>query len=172
MLRNIIHALSTAMLLLCFAGCAGLPGKVTVPADTDARQNLVSAVNMMRAGLDNEARHYLELVVTYSREEGVADEALFRLALLNINEGDLGGGKSSAALLEKLRSGYPASVWTKQAAPLHSHLRGVKSLRNREKEINALQDKNLSLSRDVRDLRQIIERLKALDSELEQKIRR
>jgi hypothetical protein len=127
---------------------------------------------MTKAGLDNEARHFLELVIDDAREDGVTDEALFRLALLKINDGDLGGGKSSLALLEKLKNNYPSSVWTKQAAPLHTYLSGSKNARNRDREFNSLREKNLSLSRDVRDLRQTIERLKVLDFELEQKIRR
>lgn len=160
------------MLLFCLAGCSGILGPGTVPEVTDSRQNLASAVTMIRAGLDKEARHYLDLVISYSREEGVTDEALFRLALLSLNDGNPGGRKSATALLDTLRLDYPTSVWTRQAAPLSSYLLGVKNTRNRDREINALQDKNLSLSRDVRELRQIIDRLKALDSELEQKIRR
>lgn len=160
------------MILFSLAACGGLSGKGTVPESVDPRQNLASAVTMIRAGLDKEARHYLELVIAYSREEGITDEALFRLALLSVNDGDLGKGRSSAALLDTLRRTYPASIWARQAAPLQLYLKGTKNSRNRDREISALQDKNLSLSRDVRELRQIIERLKTLDSELEQKIKR
>ncbi|MDD2900518.1 MAG: tetratricopeptide repeat protein, partial [Desulfuromonadaceae bacterium] len=110
-------------------------------------------------------------VVDDSREDGVTDEALFRLAILKINDGDVGGGKSSLDLLDRLRSSYPKSVWTKQAAPLHAYFHSGKN-RVREKELNYLREKNLSLSKDVRDLRSVIDRLKALDLELEQKIRR
>ncbi len=172
MLRKLINSMPVGMLLLCLTGCSGIIGIGTVADDTDSYQNLASAVTMIRKGLDSEARHYLELVIVYSREEGVTDEALFRLALLNLNDGKLGGGKSTTALLEKLRVTYPTSVWTRQAAPLQSYLLGIRNNRSRDKEITALQEKNLSLSKDVRELRQIIDRLKALDSELEQKIRR
>lgn len=170
--RKLIYALPAGVLLLCLNGCGGMFGKETPPKVSDNRQNLAAAITMIRAGLDNEARHYLELVISYSNEEGVTDEALFRLALLSLNDGNRGGGNGSAALLDKLKYNYPASVWTRQAAALQSYLLGVKNIRNREREINNLQDKNLSLSKDVRELRQILERLKALDIELEQKIKR
>ncbi len=159
-------------LLLNLAGCSGIFSNGTVRKVSEPQQNLTSALNMIRSGLESEARHYLELVIDYSREDGVTDEALFRLAVLKLNDGDLGGGNSSAALLARLRLNYPASVWTKQAAPLQLYLLNVKHIRNREKEINDLHDKNLSLSKDVRGLRQILERMKALDTELEQKIQR
>ena len=144
---------------------------------SEKRQNLAKAVDMIRAGQEREASYFLELVIDDSREDGVTDEALFRLAILKLNDGELGAGKSSIALLDKLRRSYPASVWTRQAAPLQSYLKGVHNIRNREREVNTLREKNLSeknlsLSRDVHGLRQTIERLKALDLELEQKIKR
>lgn len=170
--RKLLHALLVSMLLLNLTGCGGMLGKGVTREVSEARQKLTNAVNMIRSGLENEARYYLEQVIAHPGENGVTDEALFRLALLKLNDGDLGGGKSSVALLERLRSSYPASVWTRQAGPLHSHLMNVKNIRNREREITNLHDKNLSLSKDVRELRQMIERLKSLDLELEQKIRK
>lgn len=167
--RKLAYMMPVCLLLLILSGCGGMSGKGAIQDVSDKRLNLAKAVTMIRAGLESEARHYLVLVIDDSWESGVTDEALFRLALLKINDGDLGGGKSSLALLDKLRNSYPKSVWTKQAAPLHSYLTGLKNIRNRESE---LRDKNLSLSRDVRDLRQMIERLKSLDLELEQKIKR
>lgn len=172
MLRKLYYTLPAGMLLCCLAACGGMAGKGAAPGVTDSRQHLVTAVTMIRAGKESEARHHLELVISNSSEEGVTDEALFRLAILKLNDGETAGGKSAAALLDTLRRSYPASVWTRQAAPLLVYAAGVKHNRNRDKEINALQDKNLSLSREVRELRQIIDRLKALDSELDQKIRR
>jgi hypothetical protein len=158
-------------LLLSLSGCTGITGSWSLRGSSDKRQNLASAVDMIRSGLDKEARFYLERVIDDQREDGVTDEALFRLAILKINDGDA-GGKSSLELLERLRNSYPKSVWTKQSAPLYSYVQNSKSIRNRERELNSLREKNLSLSKDVRDLRSVIDRLKALDLELEQKIRR
>lgn len=160
------------MLLLCLAGCGGMAGKGAATVATDSRQQLASAVTLIGTGKESEARRHLESVISNSNEEGVTDEALFRLAILKLNDGETGGGKNAAALLDTLRRSYPASAWTRQAAPLLAYTEWVKNHRNRDKEINALQEKNLSLSREVRELRQIIDRLKALDSELDQKKRR
>jgi hypothetical protein len=192
--RELTYTVLITMLLLNLTGCGGLFGKggtqevsekrqdpakavdmISVRQErkvSEKRQNLAKAVGMIRAGQEREARYFLELVIDDSREDGVTDEALFRLAILKLNDGVLGAGKNSIALLDKLRSSYPASVWTRQAAPLQSYLKGVHNIRNCERDFNILREKNLSLSRDVHGLRQTIERLKALDLELEQKIKR
>ncbi|GAC1449452.1 MAG: hypothetical protein PVSMB11_10810 [Desulfuromonadaceae bacterium] len=194
MRSDLTYKVLITMLLLNLTGCGGMFGKGGTQEASEKRQdpvnavdmirdgqerqvsekrhNLAKAVDMIRGGQEREARYFLELVIDDTREDGVTDEALFRLALLKLNDGELGTGKSSIALLDKLRSSYQASVWTRQAAPLLSYLKGVHNIRNREREVNTLREKNLSLSRDVHGLRQTIERLKALDLELEQKIRR
>ena len=189
MRREPIRAVLIGMLLVNLAGCGGMFGRgaaQVIPDKRpkledvakrgaheipDKRRKLDAAVKMIEAGQEGEARRFLELVIDDSRVDGVTDEALFRLAILNLNGGEQGDGKSSIALLDTLRSSYPASVWTKQAAPLHSYLVGVKNIRIRNREFNALREKNLSLSRDVRELRETIDRLKALDRDLEKKIR-
>jgi hypothetical protein len=191
--RELTYTVFIAMLLLNLIGCGGMFGKGATKEVPDKRQNLAKAVDMIRAGQEREARKLLQLVIDDSGEVGVTDEALFRLAILKLNDGEPGTGKSSIALLEKLQSSYPASVWTRQSATLQSYLLGILNIRNREKEIislrekeinslrgkeinslrekeiNSLREKNQSLSRDVRELRQTIERLKALDLELEHK---
>ena len=75
-------------------------------------------------------------------------------------------------LLERLKADFPRSIWTQQSAPLIAYLAGVKTLRDRQREVKTLKELNLSLSRDNREMRQSIERLKSLDLELEQKIKR
>lgn len=158
--------LSIGQLLLLLGGCGGILGSL------EQKRNLANAVDMIQSGRDNEARRFLNLVINAPWEDGVTDEALFRLSLLQLNKAEPGEGKSSAALLDRLHSSSPKSVWMRQAAPLQEYLLGVKDSRNRLRELNSLREKNLTLSKDVHDLRQIIERLKTLDVELEQKIRR
>ena len=51
-------------------------------------------------------------------------------------------------------------------------LTGIRTLRDRQREVRTLKELNLSLSRDNREMRQSIERLKSLDLELEKKIKR
>ena len=71
-----------------------------------------------------------------------------------------------------LRIDFPKSIWSHQAAPLDAYLAGIKALRDRQREVKTLKELNLSLSRDNREMRQSIERLKSLDLELEKKIKR
>lgn len=172
MRRELAYNVLICMLLSALIGCGGMFGKGPPQELPDKRRKLAAAVEMIRTGHEGEARHLLELVIDDPRQEGVTDEALFRLALLTLNDGEPGDAKRSIAILDKLQNGYPASVWASQSAPLHAYLQGVKTIRNREREFKTLRERNLSLSRDVTELRQTIERLKALDRELEQKIRR
>ena len=102
----------------------------------------------------------------------VTDEALFRLALLSLRENGDKGFQRSQTLLERLAGKYPDSIWTRQSAPLLSHLAEVRVLRNRQRGLKTMKELNLSLSRDNRELRQSLEQLKQLDLELEQRIKR
>ncbi|RII31759.1 MAG: hypothetical protein CXR30_02830 [Geobacter sp.] len=129
---------------------------------------LAGALEHLRKGNEQGARDLLERICEAPSVGGVTDDALFRLSLLNLRD----DSAKSQALLERLRNEFPRSIWTYQAAPLASYLSGIKTLRDRQREMKTLRDLNLSLSRDNRDLRQTIERLKNLDIELEQKIKR
>lgn len=71
-----------------------------------------------------------------------------------------------------MKNEFPKSLWAHQAAPLGAYLAGVRALRDRQRDVNMLKQHNLSLSRDNREMRQSIERLKSLDLELEKKIKR
>ena len=165
---NFTSALLIGTLLLNLTGCGGLFG---TGGTLEKRRNLATGVEMVRDGLESEARHFFELVITDPQDDGVTDEALFRLAILNLNDGKLGGGKSSLALLDTLQHSYPKSVWARQAEPLLLYLKGPHSIRSRERELTSLREKNVALNKEVRELRQVIERLKMLDRELELKIK-
>lgn len=130
------------------------------------------ALEFLKTGKEQQARELLEKVVAAPAISGITDEALFRLALLNMRDE---AGKAPArtqSLLERLENDFPRSIWTRQAAPLMSYLTSIKFPRDKQRELKTLKDVNLSLSRDNRELRQTIERLKSLDIELEQKIKR
>lgn len=175
--KRIISMLILALLpLVC--GCSLLGWKVSViPVDTtfsisDQERHFANALEFIQKGNEPAARDLLERVLEAPSRSGVTDEALFRLAILSLRE-DAGKGTVRAQeLLERLKNEYPRSVWTHQAAPLGVYLAGVKNLRDRQREVKTLKELNLSLSRDNREMRQSIERLKSLDIELEQKIKR
>lgn len=155
------------------AGCAGIKERTPpLPAAlSDQQRSLDEALEQLRTGKEQQARILLEKVVE-GPSAGVTDEALFRLALLSLREDGVKGLQRSQALLERLADRYPASLWTKQSAPLLSHLTEARILRNRQRELKSLRQQNLSLSRDNREMRQSLEQLKQLDLELEQRIKR
>lgn len=156
------------------SGCAGIKGRTPpLPATlSDKQRSLDEALEQLRTGKEQQARNLLEKVVEGAPSAGVTDEALFRLALLSLREDGVKGLQRSQALLERLVDRYPASLWTKQSAPLLSHLTEARILRNQQRELKSLRQQNLSLSRDNREMRQSLEQLKQLDLELEQRIKR
>jgi hypothetical protein len=139
---------------------------------SEQERSFAGALEYLRTGNGQGARDLLEMVCEAPPVTGVTDEALFRLALLHLGDDGSKGGVRAQVLLERLRNEFPQSSWTHQAAPLASYLAGAKVLRDRQRELKTLRDLNLSLSHDNRELRQSLERLKQLDIELEQKIKR
>ena len=179
--KQIIFIVVLALLpLLC--GCSQLGWKVSVvsvatedsvpPSIPDQERRFAGALEFLRAGNEQAARDLLERVVEDPSRNGVTDEALFRLSVLYLREEGSKGTVRALEMLERLKNEFPRSLWTHQAAPLGVYLAGVKTLRDRQRKVNTLKELNLSLSRDNREMRQSIERLKSLDLELEQKIKR
>jgi hypothetical protein len=174
-----------AVALSCLCGCslsswrtssvsvstvASTPADISVVREQERR--FAGALEFLRTGREQESRDLLELVVAGPQRSGVTDEALFRLSLLYLRDD---GGKGTARaqdMLERLRTDFPQSIWTQQGAPLDAYLAGIRTLRDRQREVKTLKEMNLSLSRDNREMRQSIERLKSLDLELENKIKR
>jgi hypothetical protein len=159
-------------LLLVIAGCSGIGERLPHFSTSTQERNLDEAVTQLKAGNESKALNLLEKVAESAPVAGVTDEALFRLSMLLLRA-DAGNGLQLAqAHLEQLAAKYPDSLWTKQSAPLLSHIAETMILRNRQRELKSLKEHNLSLSRDNRELRQSLERLKQLDLELEKKINR
>ena len=166
---------TVALLLLAMmnSGCAGVDRKTPALSPISGpERSLNEALGQLRAGNEKQAYDLLEKVADGDPKAGVTDEALFRLALLSLGEGRGKGVHQAQALLERLAGTYPDSLWTRQSAPLLAHLEEVRSLRNRQRELKTMKELNLSLSRDNRELRLSLERLKQLDLELEQRIKR
>ncbi len=168
--------------LLIVSGCSqlGLKNYVVFEPRSDSASSSVgdqerrfaAALELLRTGKEQAARDLLEKFVEDSAPGAVIDEALFRLSLLSLRDEGSKGSMQAIELLDRLKSEYPKSIWTHQAAPLSAYLTNVKLLRDRQREVKSLKDHNLSLSRDNREMRQSIERLKSLDLELEKKIKR
>lgn len=169
-LEYVIYSMLLALVTMN-AGCVRVDGGMPrLRVFSEPQRTLTAALDELQAGKEPQARTLMEKVVAGEPMVGVTDEALFRLALLNLNEG--GKNQRAQALLERLSGEYPDSLWTKQSAPLLAHLAEVRNLHIRQRELKSLKEQNLSLSRDNKELRQSLERLKQLDLELEQKIKR
>lgn len=159
---------------LLASGCGTLV-KMTKSAPwivSSQERNYTGALQYLRSGNESGARDLLERTIKAPPVNGITDVALFRLALLNLRNEDGKGEPRARALLNRLISEYPASIWARQAAPLAVYLQEAYALRVRQREFKNLRDQNLSLSRDNKELRLNIERLKQLDLQLEPKIRR
>ena len=166
-------------LIVCLSGCSAIETtSVKITAVTrsttisDQERSFAGALELLRLGNELGAKDLFERVVAAAPITGVTDEAMFRLALLQLRDESVKGVQRAIIQLDQLKNGYPHSIWTRQAAPLASYLSGTKNLLDKPRELKTLKELNLSLSRDNRDLRQTIERLKSLDLELEQKIKR
>lgn len=181
-LEGIAIRIALLLMLVLSGGCSTLgtyfnmspqttakPEKATVP---EPERYLAGALAYIRKGNEQAARDQLERVIAAPPMAGVTDDALFRLALLALRDDSAKGVARTQALLERLKTEFPSSIWTSQAAPLASYLAGAKTLRDKQREMKTLRDLNLSLNRDNRELRQTIERIKNMDIELEQKIKR
>ena len=157
--------------VLLSSGCGTFVQLSGPPIRTEER-NFAGALQYLRSGNESAARDFFERTVDAPPLIGVTDEALFRLALLNLRDDGGKGEPRARALLSRLIRDFPASIWARQASPLAAHLQEILTLRGVQRELKNLRNQNLSLSHDNKELRQSIERLKQLDMELEQKIRR
>lgn len=154
------------LLILILSGCQSeIPflRKVSIQ-----EQLLVEVRKQIALGDTVSARRGLDQLIAAAPQQTVTDEALFRRAIFALNEED----GAALILLNRLQQQFSESIWNHQAAPLKSYLVRVKTLKDRQRELASLKSLNLSLHKDNRELRQTLEKLKALDLELEQKIRR
>jgi outer membrane protein assembly factor BamD (BamD/ComL family) len=132
-----------AILAFTMCGCATTSG--TFYRHRQASK-LCSAVTLLQKKEVPAAMELLTAITNEQRVADVTDEALFRLALLNLGtEPDKGQIMKTLQLLKRLEEEYPASPWTVQAAPLQR------------------------LLAETKELRRNLHKLKILDMELEQK---
>lgn len=153
------------LLLLTLSGCSTFNGmRSSIVNNYEAGRKLSSARQEIENGKTASAINLFEEIVNSSSVTGVTDEALFRLSLLKLGHEDKEFTSSSLRYLERLRSDYPASSWTQQSRPLYDFLKGTSEIKRHNRNLKLL---NISLTRDNKDLRQSIDRLKSLDMKLE-----
>ena len=168
------------LIVLSFAALLTICGCTTFTAKQDTsltetqlqERNFAGALQFIRSGKEQEALELLEFVVAGPQVNGISDEALFRLALIQLRDSRVKSVARAEKLLDRLKKEHPKSIWRYQAEPLVAFLENSSELRKSQRELKNLREINVSLTRNNRELRQTIERLKELDIELEQKIRR
>lgn len=149
----------------------------------DQEKKLAMAIKLQNGGKLTAALELLIALCAEPRAPGVTDEALFRLSLLHLGNGqdmDKRSLQLAQQTIERLRKEYPSSSWAGMAAPVAELLSTTAELRRQNqnlknqnqaltKENQALSKENQALSKETQELRQNIEKLKRLDLELEQK---
>jgi len=158
------------ILLLAVCGCASLQrGEEKLVKHFTQSKNLSEAKTMLETGDRSGAVKALTAVTEAGDIPGVTDEALFMLALLSLRPGvEPDGNLQSLQLLKRLKTEYPASLWTTQSRQLLELLPGVEEMR---RQVRTLKNSNQSLNNEVNELNRNIDQLKQLDQELEKKRR-
>ena len=166
-----ITLLSMAIIAIMALGGCSTMGSSSSYHENSQEQRLIDGIQVLRTGDLRHSHDLFEQVVKAPPLVGVTDEALFRLALLQLAEDEGRGGTSrTQPLLELLQKEYPQSPWTPQATILLTWLGDLKSNRERDRErISHLIRENRELLRENRELRQNIERLKNIDLDIERK---
>lgn len=148
----------------------------TPPGDP-AWLELAKARDLIMIGRYAPAGKMLTNLAAGARKPGITDEALFHLGIATMKEeSDNGDFQRSRQVFDRLAREYPDSVWGTEASLLSelldSFTQAEVSLDKTKRQVKALKDSNLSLSRENKELRLNIEKLKSLDLELEHKSRR
>ncbi|TWJ17056.1 tetratricopeptide repeat protein [Geobacter argillaceus] len=173
--------LTIPLLLLLLSGCASIGSGGNLLNRLSESRRLSEAIDHLEKGNLDAAATVLEGITRQAGVSGVTDEALFRLAVIRL-QNSKDGASQTTALLERLIRDYPESPWTKQGVPL---LEYVSSIDDARKQARTLKILNIALTRDNKELRatnqnlvkenkeihQNIEKLKHLDIELEKKTR-
>ncbi len=153
------------VVVVSMCSCAGVQKKKDIYS-TQSR-NLESAKRLLRENRIQAATGVLEGICSAKGVPGVTDEALFRLGLLYLDGGQ-GRNEITQAqqTLERLVKEYPSSSWKNHAASL------IELIATLNRKIRYLKGENLSLSKENKELRLNIEKLKIIDIEQDLKGKR
>lgn len=168
------HTITFLLLAVLVTGCASSHKSAGVPPGPSSRVRLTVAVRLLEEGDTTEATSMLASICAEPGVPGVTDEALFRFTLLRLGkETDKDEFPSARQALERLQQDYPASPWSRQAAPLLELLVSTSDMSRTNRNLKSLNlslsQENERLTRESRELRETLEKLKHLDLELEGK---
>jgi hypothetical protein len=104
---------------------------------------------------------------TPKHKAAAVDQVLFKRAILSLRPTpQVPASKRGRELLKRLRREYPASPWSAQASSIMELISITDTLARQNEELKAT---NRSLIREINELNDSIDQLKALERELEQK---
>lgn len=170
---NLAKCILAAALFL--GGCATIP--TVDPYNAEQRRKLILAQMLIEDKNITAAKEILNTLVTTPPVAGVTDEALFRLALINLEPGEQRIATSRAGRnLDRLLSDFPSSPWHVHAATLKGLIDAydvaLEEKADLEKTARSLRNTTANLTKENRELRQDLEKLKNLDLELEMKTKK
>jgi len=152
------------ILVLTMSGCASLNQKGGIIHQFGQERKLAKAVTLLKDRKTAEATALLTAICSENGVPGVTDEALFRLSLLRLGSIQEKNGVTQAQHdLERLKKEYPSSSWTPLASSLSEFLSSADDVRQQDRK---LKDLNLSLTKENKELRESIEKLKNLELEM------
>lgn len=152
---------STFFLLFMLSGCAMFQ-KSGDPLYAEQQMRLEQVVELIKKGNTTAAGKLLTTICREKPTAGVTDEALFRLALLQLRT----DRELAATSLGRLLKEYPGSPWARTAPPVLDMVEQNEDLRNQNKALKGI---NQALTKENKELLQNIEKIKHLDLELEKK---
>ncbi len=160
---------------LFMGGCATVP--TVDPYIAEQRRKLILAQMLLEDKKPAAAKELLNTIITTPTVTGVTDEALFRLALLNLEAGDQRiATRRAGRNLDRLLSDFPASPWHVHGATLKGLIDAydiaLEEKTDLEKTVRNLRNTSATLSKENRELRHDLEKLKNLDLELEMKTKK
>jgi hypothetical protein len=153
-----------AIMATLVCGCAVMTGKGGIFYSQAQQIRLSRAIALQEEGKSADAEKLLVDICAGEGVPGVTDEALFRLGLLRLDPALPSSGIPGALHnLGRLGKEYPSSTWAPLAAQLARHLTAAEDVQQQDAK---LKETNLSLTRENRELRQRLEKLKNLELEL------
>lgn len=186
-MKRLTACMAALAAIILLGGCTLLKVAGVAPG----QDKLAEAVQQLEKGNETAAAKLLENICTTGRPvEGITDEALFRLSLLQLRKND--DPEIMHVIqkrLAKLQTDYPDSQWSRMSWPLTDYITRMEVVKS---ELRGTRQKNSALSREIRELttanqqlqgsvqnltrenreiNQRIEKLKSLDLELEKKNR-
>jgi hypothetical protein len=160
----------TLFAALTVSGCVTLTQPGGLLYRSVQEKKLERSVTLLEQGNRSAAEELMVAMCSEPGVPGVTDQALFRLSLLRLKAGQEKNGTEQAGhYLERLQKEYPASSWLPLAATLNELLASMDNMQQQRKNVKEL---NLSLTKENRELRQSIEKLKNLELELGKEHRR